>query len=165
MRVVLSDTSPIRYLVVIEAEELLQRLYGRILLPEAVSKELQAERTPESVKRWMQSPPSWVQIVPDAASSPLSLISASLGAGETNAILLGLKIQADLVLMDERAGAEEARRLGLTVTGTLGILARCAELGWISLRPTLERLLKTNFRAHPQLIRAMLLADAETRKQ
>jgi predicted nucleic acid-binding protein len=113
----------------------------------------------------MQSPPSWVQIVPDAASSPLSLISASLGAGETNAILLGLNIQADLVLMDERAGAEEARRLGLTVTGTLGILARCAELGWISLRPTLERLLKTNFRAHPQLIRAMLLADAETRKQ
>jgi predicted nucleic acid-binding protein len=148
----------------IEAEELLPRLYQRILLPEAVAKELQAERTPEAVKKWVQSPPQWVEIVPAPADAQPSPISCALGAGETSAILLALRMRADLLLIDERAGAEEARRLGLTVTGTLGILAECAELGWISLRQMLERLLKTNFRVHPRLIEEMLLADAENQR-
>jgi predicted nucleic acid-binding protein len=161
MRVIVSDTSPIRYLVLIGAVHLLERLYGRILIPEAVAKELQAERTPEAVSRWMQSPPAWIEIVAAAEDSKANPISPFLGAGESSAILLALSIHADLILMDERAGVEEARRLGLTVTGTLGVLARCAERGWISLRPTLEKLQTTNFRVHPRLILEMLQAEAD----
>jgi predicted nucleic acid-binding protein len=58
--------------------------------------------------------------------------------------------------MDERAGTEEARRLGLEVTGSLGVLARCAERGWIDLQSTLADLRSTNFRVHPKLIRELL---------
>jgi predicted nucleic acid-binding protein len=58
--------------------------------------------------------------------------------------------------MDERAGTEEARRLGLEVTGTLGALARYAQLGWIDLHRTLKELRGTDFRIHPKQIRELL---------
>ena len=47
---------------------------------------------------------------------------------------MALQINADLILMDERAGVDEARRLGIAVTGTLGVLARGAERGLSSLQ-------------------------------
>jgi predicted nucleic acid-binding protein len=145
--------------VLIGNDQLLVRLYGHILLPEAVARELQADRTPIPVREWMQSPPFWVEVVPAVAGSWDDLVSTALGAGESNAIRLALSVHADLVLMDERAGVQEAWRLGLTVTGTLGVLARCAERGWISLPATPEKLQKTNFRVHPRLIQEMLEAD------
>jgi predicted nucleic acid-binding protein len=49
------------------------------------------------------------------------------GPDPHDAILLALHLKADLVIMDEREGVQEARRLGLTVTGTLGVLDRAAE--------------------------------------
>src|ERR1017187_4379482 len=64
MRVVLSDTSPIRYLVQIDASEVLGALYGRVLVPESVAGELSQPRTPEAVKRWISQPPAWLEIVP-----------------------------------------------------------------------------------------------------
>jgi predicted nucleic acid-binding protein len=159
MRVIVSDTSPIRYLILIEADHLLERLYGRILVPDAVARELQAERAPEAVRKWMLMPPSWVEIIP--SSQELSVVSTSLGPGERGVIHLALNIHADLILMDERAGVEEARRLGLTVTGTLGILGRSAERGWISLRQALESLQRTNFRVHPRIIQEMLRQEEQ----
>jgi predicted nucleic acid-binding protein len=65
-------------------------------------------------------------------------------------------MKADLMLIDERAGAEEARRLGITVTGTLGILARGAERGLIDLSASLTKLQATNFRVRPELLRQIL---------
>ena len=64
------------------------------------------------------------------------------------------------MLMDERAGVEAARRLGINVTGTLGVLARGAERGLIRLPTSLEKLLATNFRVHPEIVRRVLLDDA-----
>ena len=52
-----------------------------------------------------------------------------LDPGEREAILLALFIEADLVLMDDREGVEVARRVGLAVTGTIGILDRAANSG------------------------------------
>lgn len=156
MYVVVTDASPIHYLVLIGADVYLERLYGRILIPDTVVRELQAERTPDRVRNWMQTPPPWVEVVHASAAAERGVISASLDAGESEVILLALQLRSELVLMDERAGVEEARRLGLTVTGTLGVLARCAERGWIDLKSTLEELRRTNFRVHPKLIRELL---------
>ena len=61
------------------------------------------------------------------------MLLADLDPGEHDAILLALQVKADLVIMDEREGVEEARRLGLIVTGTLGVLDRAAERGLIDL--------------------------------
>ncbi len=100
----------------------------------------------------MQAPPSWVEIVPTNPILRGQNSLFALDAGERQVILLALNIQADLILMDERAGVEEARRLGLTVAGTLGILARYANRGWISLKLALGRFQQATFRVHRQII-------------
>ena len=160
MRVVVSDTSPICYLVLIGEAALLEKLYGRILIPQAVYDELQRPQAPEELRRWIASAPDWVDVISTADASISPLVSASLGGGERSAIGLALKMKADLLLIDERAGSAEAQRLGLTVSGTLGVLARSAERGFIRLVPVLDRLLATNFRVHPEIIRQLILEEA-----
>jgi predicted nucleic acid-binding protein len=164
MRIVLSDTSPLRYLILIGEDRLLKEIYEQILLPEEVAKELQAARTPEAVRDWMENPPSWLVIVPPPRFNPEASVSTLIDAGERQVILSAFELQPDLILMDDRAGVQEARRLGFTVTGTLGILARGAELGLIDLKTALDQLQQTNFRINPKLLAAMLSLDVQSGK-
>lgn len=157
MRVVVSDTSPIRYLVLIDEAELLVKLYGHILIPEGVHAELQQPHTPEVVRAWVDAAPPWIEVVLAGELSTTNLISPSLDPGERQAIALALDLKADLLLMDERAGVDEARRLGLTAIGTLGILVLGAERGIVSLASALEKLRQTNFRVRPEIVRQLLL--------
>src|SRR5215471_4604580 len=149
-RIVISDTSPLRYLILIGQADLLPALYSEVLIPEAVAEELNQPATPEPVRRWLAHRPAWLQVVPLTAR-PASLSLPDLDPGEHDAILLALHLKADFVLMDEREGVEEARRLGLAVTGTVGILDRAAERGLIELAPIIARLRQTNFRIDPSL--------------
>lgn len=160
MRVVVSDTSPIRYLVLIGEVGLLEKLYERIIVPAAVYAELQAQQTPETVRTWMDTAPPWVEVIAAHRPGLEHLVSSTLDSGERAAIALALEMKADLLLMDERAGVEEARRLGITATGTLGILARAAERGLVRLPSVLARLQTTNFRVRPEMIRQLLSEDA-----
>ncbi len=163
-RVVISDTSPVRYLVLIGQVELLPALYTEVLIPEAVADELQQPATPEPVRRWIAHRPSWLQVVPPTAR-PASASLVDLDRGEHEAIVLALHLKADLVLMDEREGVEEARRLGLIVTGTLGVLDRAAERGLIELVPAIARLRQTNFRIDPSLLDRLLAADGRRKRK
>ena len=156
MRVVVSDTSPLRYLVLIEEAVLLQKLYGRILIPQAVWTELQQPQTPEPVRDWIRDAPPWAEMVPENAPPIPQQVSRALDPGEQAAIALALNLRADLLLMDERAGVMEARRLGLTVTGTLGILARAAERSFVNLPSALDKLQQTNFRVAPEVLDQIL---------
>ncbi len=88
-----------------------------------------------------------------------------LDAGERDAILIALHIKADLLLMDERDGVDEARQLGLSVTGTPGVLDLAAERGLIELAPAIARLRQTNVRADPALLDRMIAADLKRRSQ
>ena len=160
---VISDTTPVRYLVLIGSADLLPALYGDVLIPETVAAELQHPHTPEPVRRWMANPPAWLQIT-SLADLPSITLSADLDPGEYDAIRLALHRQADLVLMDERDGVEEARRLGLTVTGTLGILDQAAARQLIRLDEAFVRLRETNFRIDPSLLHRLLQADAKRGK-
>jgi len=132
LRVVISDTSPLRYLILIDHADVLASLYAEVLIPEAVAMELTQTATPAAVRRWMEHPPVWLQIVP-LATRPAAPPLSGLDRGERDAILLALQLNADLVLMDDREGVEEARRLGIAVIGTLGVLDRAAERGLIEL--------------------------------
>jgi predicted nucleic acid-binding protein len=60
MPVIVSDTTPLNYLVLIDAVEVLPRLYQRVLIPPAVRDELARPQTPEPVRLWLASPPSWL---------------------------------------------------------------------------------------------------------
>lgn len=158
MAVVVADTSPIHYLALIAESDLLPALYGRVLIPESVVIELAHARTPETVKRWIGGHPAWLEVA--RPTLPSTDVMPHLDRGERDALLLALETKADLVLMDERDGVEEAARLGLTVTGTLGVLDRAAEKGLVDLPSALNRLRATNFRASPALLAELLAAHS-----
>jgi predicted nucleic acid-binding protein len=80
----------------------------------------------------------------------------ALDDGEKAAIELALSLQADLILIDERAGAAAAAQKGFAVTGTLGVLDLAAERGLVDLPSALARLANTNFRYRQELFDALL---------
>jgi len=163
MAVAVSDTTPLNYLILIEAIDLLPRLYGRILIPTAVSGELAQPGTPQPVLNWLAQSPSWLEVT-DPMASPDSTL-AHLDEGEAHAITLALERRADLLLIDERDGAAASRARGLTVTGTLGVLDRAASRGLVDLSSMFVRLRDTTFRSPVGLMATMLEQDAIRRER
>ncbi len=150
---VVSDTSPINYLVLIGQINVLPTLYGRVLIPQSVYEELGALEAPETVREWRANLPSWIEV---PSEQPTPYISSHLHAGERDAISLALKIQADALLIDERRGREEAEKRGLKVIGTLGVIAAAHERGLLDLADALDRLRQTTFHVSPKLLAAIL---------
>jgi predicted nucleic acid-binding protein len=130
--------------VQIDQIELLPRLFGRVLIPTVVAQELRHPSAPAGVQSWMKELPQWLEISPQADMDDAEL--NQLDPGEKSASALGISVNADLILIDERKGAAAATGKGLATTGTIGVLDLAAERGLIDLRSTLELLKKTNFR-------------------
>src|SRR5258708_36091080 len=112
----------------------------------------------------MQHPPIWIEIFPTPAALDDDSTLASLDQGERAAIVLAESIRADLLLIDDRAGAILAQQRGLAVTGTLGVLDLASQAGLLHLQDAFARLQKTNFRYPPSLL-AMLLEEERDRKK
>ena len=155
MRLVVADGSPLNYLVWIEQVEILPALFERIFVPEVVQNELRQSEAPKSVRRWIAAPPPWLEIVPEEhESGDPDLLR--LDDGERAAILLAIRIGAELLVIDDRDGVDLARSRGLAVTGTLGILDLAATRGLIRLSEAVERLKGTSIRYPPDLLNALL---------
>jgi predicted nucleic acid-binding protein len=150
--IVVSDTSPINYLILIELQALLPKLLDRILIPEAVHRELQSAGAPDPIKRFFAKPPDWLEVRPSPEIDPGL---GQLDSGEREVITLALSTSADLVLLDERKGRHAARERGLPVSGTLGLIRLAADHGLVTLTDALDRLEKTNFRATPKLFNSV----------
>lgn len=150
MRLVIADTSPINYLLLIGHIDILPALFERVILPAAVRDELSHPKAPSLVRNWIAAPPPWVDVrpVPDGHDPALE----ALDAGEEAAILLAIDLRADLVLMDDEEGVVAARMKGLEVTGTLGVLSRAAQRHLLDLREAFERVKRTNFRYRQQFM-------------
>ncbi len=152
--IVVADSGPLHYLILLEQTELLHRFYGRVIVPAAVLGELTAGRTPRPVRAWLSAAPPWLQ-VQTVPASDLELVTEELDLGEREAIALAHSLKADLLLIDESSGRAEARRRRLRVTGTLGILLTAAENGLIDVPEVLARLGATNFYVDDDLIRSI----------
>lgn len=149
--IVVSDTSPLNYLVLIEEVEVLPAIFGRVVVPPAVIDELQGPRAPDALEPWIAAPPSWLEI----RSPESSGTSLALGRGEREAICLASELSA-LCLIDDRKARREAERMGVRVTGLLGVLAEARDRGLIDAEVVVERLTMTSFRASRALIAAIL---------
>ena len=152
--IVVADSGPLHYLILLEHPELLRRFYGLVLVPEPVAEELSAARAPSSVREWITKPPNWVEVRPVPAET-VSTISDDLDLGERAAIALAETVHADLLLIDEAAGRAEAKRRHLRVTGTLGVLRAGAEQGLVNVPDLLERLKGTSFYLDETLLSAV----------
>jgi predicted nucleic acid-binding protein len=152
--IVIADTTPLNYLILIGEVDVLARLYGRVVIPPAVHQELLSQGTPDPVRQWAFTPPSWLDIQsPSLATFDLP---QGLGPGEREAIGLAEQLQADQLIVDDLTARREAERRGLSAIGTLGVLREAAEEGLIDLRISLERLSETSFHVSPALIRDLL---------
>ncbi len=140
--IVVADTGPLHYLVLIGAVDVLQPLYGLVFVPYTVARELQDTNTPATVRAWMAQPREWCEIRPDPPSDPTLRF---LDPGERAAITLALSVDAGRLLIDEQAGRAEAERRHLTVTGTLGVLAEAHRTGLLDFEIALEQLRDSNF--------------------
>jgi predicted nucleic acid-binding protein len=142
--VVVADTSPLNYLIQINADHVLPALYERVFVPSAVVDELGHPRAVATVREWLTHVPSWlvVQYVDELADPRL----ARRDPGERQAIQLAKREQADLVLMDEKLGVRIAREQGLAVTGTLGVLLQAGQRGLVDIEQALTALDDTDFR-------------------
>jgi predicted nucleic acid-binding protein len=142
--------------------QILRALYGRVLAPPAVVKELTQPRTPEVVSGWIAEPPHWLRV--RALSGPLAEFPTTLGAGEREAISLAEELRAAVLLIDDGAGRRESKRRSLAIRGTLGILGLAARHGLTDLRSAIGRLRETNFRASEELIESVLDEDAKRKR-
>jgi predicted nucleic acid-binding protein len=161
MTVVVADTSPVNYLVLIGEIDILRQLYYRVVIPADVFSELIDTGAPPEVREWATQHPAWIEVrkAPDRDAA-----LAGLDAGEASAIALA-QLETDvLLLIDESAGRLEASRRSIPNTGTLGVLRRAAIENLLDLPSALNLLLATNFRVSRSLV-ADLLAEAADRKR
>jgi predicted nucleic acid-binding protein len=159
---IVADTTPLNYLVLIEAVEVLPRLYGPVFIPPSVLAELSDPFAPVQVRAWTAQPRDWLSVVPLRA--PADSFLQHLDDGERDAIALAEQQQANLLLMDERDGVVAARARNLEVIGTLGVLDIAAARGWIDLQEMFGRLRQTTFRSPKRLMATMLEHDAQRKK-
>ena len=152
--IVVSNSSPICYLILIEQIHLLPNMLGTLTVPESVIRELSDQSAPEVVRRWAAQLPRWlkVQTVKAGADPDLN----RLHAGERDAIVLAQDIEADLIILDEKAARKVAKERGLQVTGLIGILDEAATRGMVNLLGAVERISQTNFRVSPILLKTLL---------
>jgi predicted nucleic acid-binding protein len=156
--IVIADTSPLHYLILLEHADVLQHLYGRVIIPEAVVRELQAQKTPAVVRRWITSPPEWLQI--RQISAPPDPALAELDPGEREAIALAETLRADALIIDEKMGRREAERRNLRVIGTVRVLDDAAEAGLVDMPAALPRLHAFGFYLDAKLLQFLLDRDS-----
>ena len=158
--IVISDTSCLCYLAILDVADLLPRLYGTVAIPQAVYSELiEGSVSIPAVASLLRC--SWLE-VHQVKDSPLHRkLLLRIDRGEAAALALAEELKADLVLVDDGPGRKAAIELGVLFTGTLGVLAASNNAGLIGeIRPLVTRLLQdTNFRCSPAVV-AKLLAQA-----
>lgn len=146
--IIVINTGPLILLDKIEALDLIGRLPCRFICPSAVRAELDAgiHRSRSAIK------PDWLSV--GSLNSPISLFAElSIDLGEAEVIQLALENDISWVCLDDLRGRKVAKRLGLYVTGVLGLLAWAKELAIIPyLRPYTERLVAEGGRYSQKLI-------------
>lgn len=152
--IIVSNTSPINYLILIGQIDLLPKLFGQIIIPQAVYSELSDTEAPNLVRTWIATPPDWLKIQPVSQAS--DTIIDLLDPGERAAILLAQELSADLILLDDMKARLAAKDRGLSITGILGILDQAATMKLINLAAVVQSLQSTSFWASDSLFQRLL---------
>ena len=152
--IVVSDTSVISGLVQSGYLDVLQNLYGRIIIPNQVYLELQDLNVAFQQKLALD----WIEIREVSSTLLLNELTELLDPGEAEAIVLATELRADLVLIDERKGRAIATQMGLSVIGTLGALVEAKEKNYInSVKPVIDILVnQCGFWIKPSLVERVL---------
>lgn len=162
--IIISDTSPLTSLTAINQLDLLQKLYQKIIIPQAVYRELTAVKNPVPGTKEVQTL-DWIEVKQVVNLSLVNFLRQQqlLDAGESEAIALAIELKADFLLIDERKGRQEAINQGINITGLLGVLIEAKIKQLIpSVKPLLDDLIIiANFRVSEQLYQQILQITQE----
>ncbi len=158
--VVISNTSPVFYLHQIGHLEVLKDIYGAVVIPPGVEKELEA-----GAAKGLDIPSipqtAWLEVRPLQSRSQLPIVP-DLGQGEAEVIALGLENPNSLLILDDALGRKIAELNKLRLTGTLGVLLRAKAKGLVTeLAPLLADLRARRMRLSDSLIQRVLAEAGE----
>jgi uncharacterized protein len=144
--IVISDTSPIANLIQIDKLDLLNRVFGEVIIPPAVHQEILGLSS-FGVDLNAYTSATWISVVSPKHDPTFHQLRQTLDEGESEAIALARELNADWLLIDERAGTASAEKLGLHTIGLIGVLIKAKEKALIPLlMPILQELtLKAGF--------------------
>lgn len=126
--IVVSDTTPLISLLKINRIDLLEKLFKKVLIPQAVFDELTAdERFQSEANQISQKPFIKVESVKNPKSASILKRATGLDQGESEAIILTDEQNADILLMDEAKGRAVSFQMGFNIMGTIGILMAAYE--------------------------------------
>jgi predicted nucleic acid-binding protein len=152
--IVVADTTPLNYLILIEHIDVLPVLYGSVIIPAAVREELLHPSAPPAVNQWASNLPSWAEV---RVPAPIThQFVNKLGKGEREAIALSQQFEANLILLDELLARKEAQQLGIKVIGTLGILKEAHQRGLLDFKQAVGKLRSTTFQIAESVLKAVL---------
>jgi len=150
--IIVSNTSPISSLAKVDKLSLLENIYGQVNIPQAVYDELTDIRAGEKVNNAIKNA-NWIKIRSVTNRQLVKKLELNLDQGEAEAIILAIELNANQLLIDERLGRQEAKKLGLSLIGVLGMLLIAKKRGLISnVKSVIDDLItQTTFRLGEQL--------------
>lgn len=144
MRKVIVNSTPIIILSNAQSLSVLKSVYQEITIPKAVFDEVTAKE--DSACNELKNNLDWIHIENISNQASKRMYQAKLHAGEVEVMILAQETNADLVILDDNAAKKTAKFLGLTVTGTMGVLLKAKSLGFISeVKPIIDRIKDNGF--------------------
>ena len=139
-KIIISDTSCLIILNKIGELDLLRQLYNTVTI------------THDILLEYGEQLPDWIEVQQAKDQYRQQLLEMQIDKGEASAIALALETADNTVILDDWKARKLAERLGLSVTGTLGVIIRAKSTGLISsIKPYLEKIRETNFRISEEL--------------
>lgn len=158
-RVVVSNSTVIIAFSYLELLSILKQLYQEITIAQEVYHELEkAKGKPGSNidKEY------WIKVKAIHDPRLKEYLSLNLDKGEAETIALAEEIKANLVLIDDFWGRKMAKRRGLKISGTLGILVTAKKNGFIKeVHPLLDKLIDFGFWMSEELYQNVLIEAEE----
>ena len=139
-KIIISDSSCFIILTNIGELELLHKVYGQVVTTIDIASEF-GEPLPE-----------WVEIMPVADKYKQQLLEMQIDKGESSAIALALETPGSTVILDDYKARKIAAQLGITYTGTIGVIIKAKLKGIIpAIKPLLQKIKQTDFRLSPEI--------------
>jgi len=126
--IVISDSTPLIHFGTINRLDLLRSMYGQIFITGAVHREVVTEGIAlGKMDAFLieKEIGNWIEVVNPKGYVGEICSRHGIHIGEAESILLARELNADLLLINERDGRRAAKKAGIKVKGTIGVISDC----------------------------------------
>jgi uncharacterized protein len=160
--IIVADTTPLSELAKVGHLNLIQDVFGEIVIPQEVYREVTTGDHPAVA---IVKLATWIEVRSISDVQKLSILqrSTNLDLGECAAIVLTEEIGADQILLDDLDARRIAKARNLSVIGTIGTLILAKQRGVIvSVRVILDNLIEEGAYISQRVYRDALVVAGES---